>query len=352
MEEFRERIQEMKCDIAGITETWADEEMVDAELAVKGFDMFRVDRRGRKGGGVLLYIREQLKAMLLDAPSGFEEQVWCRIKLKSTDLVLGLCYRSPTSSAVNNGLLLEALDKTIGNKGAQHVMIMGDFNYPAIDFVECRVNSGEGTDDSRFYSRIQKLFLVQNVTEPTRIRGGQEPSVLDYVITDEENLVEDLSYEVPMGKSDHVCLTWKLKLEREELRSGSQEKLDYYKGNYEEISAALRAVDWEQRMGEGEDLDKMWMCFKETVMGLVDKWIPRRKIIKKTGREAKWMTGETKKLIKQRNKLWRVQKNYSSDINYNKYKLVRNRVTELVRRDQSNYRQDAQYPVTMAPPQM
>ena len=51
MEEFRDRVREMRCDVAGITETWADAEIVDAELAVDGFDMFRVDRRGRKGGG-------------------------------------------------------------------------------------------------------------------------------------------------------------------------------------------------------------------------------------------------------------------------------------------------------------
>jgi hypothetical protein len=53
MEEFRDRVREMRCDVAGITETWADAEIVDAELAVDGFDMFRVNRRGRKGGGVM-----------------------------------------------------------------------------------------------------------------------------------------------------------------------------------------------------------------------------------------------------------------------------------------------------------
>jgi hypothetical protein len=226
----------------------------------------------------------------------------------------------------------------MGNKNAQRVMIMGDFNYPAIDFGECKVNAGEGSEDYKFYSRLQKLFLVQNVTEPTRVRGGQESSVLDYIITDEDNLVDDLNYEVPMGKSDHVCLTWRLGLEREELQQGPQEKFDYYRGNYEEISAALRAVDWDGRMGDGEDLEKMWACFREMVTEVVNKWVPKRKIKRKTNRKVNWMTKETKKRIKQRNKLWRVQKNYSSDINYGRYKKVRNEVTELVRRDQDNYR--------------
>ena len=44
---------------------------------------------------------------------------------------------------------------------------------------------------------------------------------------------------------------------REKLQQGPQEKFDYYRGNYEEISAALRAVDWDGRMGDGEDLEKM-----------------------------------------------------------------------------------------------
>jgi len=50
--------------------------------------------------------------------------------------------------------------------------------------------------------------LVQCIIEAARAKGTDKPSILDYVFVDEENLVDFISYESPVGKSDHICLTW------------------------------------------------------------------------------------------------------------------------------------------------
>ena len=42
----------------GITGSWANNDITDAELGLEGYVMFRKDRMGRKGGGVLLYIKD------------------------------------------------------------------------------------------------------------------------------------------------------------------------------------------------------------------------------------------------------------------------------------------------------
>ena len=44
-------------DIIGVTESWAHSDILDSELALEGYDLFRKDRPvDRSGGGVLLYI--------------------------------------------------------------------------------------------------------------------------------------------------------------------------------------------------------------------------------------------------------------------------------------------------------
>ena len=48
--------------VIGITESWANKDIVDADLALTGFLMFRKDRRERWGGGVILYIKESIQA--------------------------------------------------------------------------------------------------------------------------------------------------------------------------------------------------------------------------------------------------------------------------------------------------
>ena len=39
-----------------VTERWANKDIVNAELALTGYIMFRKNRRERRGGGVILYI--------------------------------------------------------------------------------------------------------------------------------------------------------------------------------------------------------------------------------------------------------------------------------------------------------
>ena len=56
----------------------------------------------------------------------------------------------------------------------------------------------------------------KNVSEDTRHRLGQESSIFDYVFTDEEELIDEINYEAPIGKSDHVCLSWNMSVEMTE----------------------------------------------------------------------------------------------------------------------------------------
>ena len=55
-------VDDIKPHIIGITESWANNDITDAELGLEGYVMFRKDRMGRRGGGVLLYIKESIPA--------------------------------------------------------------------------------------------------------------------------------------------------------------------------------------------------------------------------------------------------------------------------------------------------
>ena len=61
----------------------------------------------------------------------------------------------------------------------QYVLIMGDFNYPHINW--CSAHS--------FLMCVQGCFLYQHVTEPTHFRHGQAAKILDLVFTTGEKIV-------------------------------------------------------------------------------------------------------------------------------------------------------------------
>ena len=48
--------------VIGITESRANKDIVDAELALTDYVLFRKDIRGRRGGGVIVYIKEYIQA--------------------------------------------------------------------------------------------------------------------------------------------------------------------------------------------------------------------------------------------------------------------------------------------------
>ncbi|GAA57612.1 hypothetical protein CLF_112969, partial [Clonorchis sinensis] len=54
---------------------------------------------------------------------------------------------------------------------------------------------------------VQQSAWTQHVVAPTRYRAGQQPSLLDLVITNERHFVDQVTINAPLGHSDHCVLT-------------------------------------------------------------------------------------------------------------------------------------------------
>ena len=55
-------VEDIDPHIIGITESWATPVISYVVLGMTGYVMFRKDRLGRRGGGVILYIKESIQA--------------------------------------------------------------------------------------------------------------------------------------------------------------------------------------------------------------------------------------------------------------------------------------------------
>src|SRR6218665_2109397 len=123
--EVKHLVRQNNLNIIGITETWVSEEMTDAELHLEHFDLYRRDRIGRIGGGVMLYIHESLISIpcLELEHNDFEDSVWSIIKLESgAKLLVGTIYRSTGSNDTNNENLLKVMDKASNVQGVDYVL--------------------------------------------------------------------------------------------------------------------------------------------------------------------------------------------------------------------------------------
>ena len=83
-------VEDIDSHIIGITESWANKNISDAELGLKEYVMIRRDRIGRRGGGVILYIKESIQAyeIKLEREADCDEAVWCNIVRGNSTLTL------------------------------------------------------------------------------------------------------------------------------------------------------------------------------------------------------------------------------------------------------------------------
>ena len=56
-------VEDIDPHIIGITESWANIDLAGAELGLTGYVMFMRDQIGRRGGGVILYVRESIQVI-------------------------------------------------------------------------------------------------------------------------------------------------------------------------------------------------------------------------------------------------------------------------------------------------
>ena len=139
-DELNIMVDDIKSHIIGITESWANNDITDAELGLEGYAMFRKDRMGRRGGGVLLYINDTIPAyeVQLQEEAYCNEAIWCKLVTGHTTVTIGVVYRCPNINNQNNEKIHNAinevskgvgpLEDNAGNKITQGVLMAEELN--------------------------------------------------------------------------------------------------------------------------------------------------------------------------------------------------------------------------------
>ena len=94
-------------------------------------------------------------------------------------------YKSPTptsKSGVNNDNFNRLLQQ-ICRKSYSHIRIVGDFNFKEINWQSWATCFGEDSKETKFIESTRDCYLFQHIDKPTRIRGNDDPSFIDLLIT-------------------------------------------------------------------------------------------------------------------------------------------------------------------------
>ena len=104
------------------------------------------------------------------------------------------------------------------------------------------------------------------------------PSILDLVMTNEEGMIEDIEYLSPLGKRDHIIISFDFKCY---IQQSGKDKIvyNYGKRNYDAMKTELGGINWQSELDKKAfDINKQWKYIKEKIQEAVKQHIQSRKV--------------------------------------------------------------------------
>ena len=185
-------VDDIKPHIIGITESWANKDITNAELGLEGHVMFRTDRIGRRGGGVLLYIKDTIPAyeVQLQEEADCNEAIWCNLVTGHTAVIIGVVYRCPNITKQNNEKIHNAINEV--SKG--DCIIMGDFNHGNIKWDTLQSTGTGQFPNSTCISTNQSSGMYFNQPEQRKIKESKITRGHNYTLVKKQSRLDVRKY--------------------------------------------------------------------------------------------------------------------------------------------------------------
>lgn len=258
------------------TETWLSDEIANKDLTLPStFEIFRKDRCGSRGGGVLIAVKEEYHPSQIDVDSPLEI-IWVSAHIGHASCVLGAYYRPPDGRAD----FVESLNDTVGSilhEFPSSLLIMGgDFNYPGIDWQTNSVTTQNNRLEClSFLHCIDYHQLTQIVREPTR---GDH--LLDLILT---NQPEITNTRVIDEISDHKAIHCSLSVARVIKTKTEKQIFNYARADIEKMNHMLETLTVDLETGfHDRTMNENWHIFRDKLKEIEASCVPKTVISSKT----------------------------------------------------------------------
>ncbi len=318
---IRNKFDELKMVTAGnidvliITETKLDHSFPTGQFYMEGFSTpFRLDRNS-KGGGILIYVREDLPTKELSKHT-FDngiEGIFFELNINKHKLLLLGTYRPPNQDKdFYFNSISKSMDLYIGNY--DRFLLIGDFN--TVDTDQTLVD-------------FNQLYDSKNIVrEPTCFKNINNPSTIDLIITNNSRSCWNTK-AFPNGLSDfHALVVTTLNIKYDKPKP----KEVVYR-NWRDFDASNFKRDLLVVFSSGcADYD----TFESMFLSTLDLHAPfKRKTIR--GNHAPYMDRQLRKAIMKRNELQTKYYRTKRDQDHTIFKRQRNYVSRLYKRVRRQY---------------
>ena len=270
------------CDILCITETFFNKDILDAEISIPNFKIFRADRETGKGGGSCVYVHNRVSASIVNNFS-VPDCIAVKLSCSTFDLILIVVYRSPSLNYDDNVLMINCLNDTVQKFSTDNeIIIVGDYNLPDLSWDHGVINCPIDTCNKKYV--IQKMFLdffVKNnfqwalgdnfITRRRTVLNTLQESTLDNILLSDKNMLKSVQSIGPLGRSDHISLLFSLNTTNNP-EYISLEKVNWGRFKHNDIISYAKEINW----GYSTSTDKltaedMWKELSFKLKNISDK---------------------------------------------------------------------------------
>ena len=116
-------------DVLMISETKLDESFASMQFNIDGYNIFRSDRNA-KGGGILMYVRDDIPYSLIPMRNSTIEGFFIELKLRKKKWLL-CCFYNPHRRFISNHLIDIGRNLDLLSTNYDNILLLGDFNAEA-----------------------------------------------------------------------------------------------------------------------------------------------------------------------------------------------------------------------------
>ena len=305
-----------KFKVICIAESHLKPNILDAELQINNYTLFRKDRLDRDRGGSAIYVHNSLFATVIESFDA-NDSLAVFLNLDCCPIILACIYRSQSLTTEENNNIINQISKLKASM-ASELIIVGDFNLPDVSWDYGYVNCPSDTIDVNYTTQERFIkFFVNNglhshikdgtVTRRKLVDGKLQESLLDQVITSNSAIVNSVELISAVGKSDHLGIISNLKIDNDPgyIRS---EKQNWSKLSDIDIIDICKDINWNFSLSEYPSIEEMWSEFYQKLNYIFEK-VPRVKVkVSKTGSiitKPPWDCSALKRKRKSKDGAWR-----------------------------------------------
>jgi len=266
IDEVKMLIKESNIDVLAISETWLSNIIPDSFVNIKGYNLYRKDRLNTMGGGVAIFIKENITHTIPTNLTNDMELIHVQIKLEHRKPFMISCvYRPPSASSEYLENIIECLTKASGHTD-DHI-VLGDFN---INF-----DLSENIVYSTCHYIEHMLGAKQLIMKPTRVTETSK-TIIDHIYTTMHSR-HTKSGVIELCLSDHYMIYTVINYNTTHLPPKTVTSRNYNNFNSNQFLNDLSNCQ-SLNIKSFTDVDKAWSQWKLSFLQICNKHAPIRSV--------------------------------------------------------------------------